>query len=144
MDKKARAEKLVHDVLVLGGSGFGMTRAGESSNEQAGQRIQARMDEERIRFVFPMANFFLCHLPSIHHHPIAGAYSMEPSRYANTINRVTWGSSANNMGMGINRELFEDMKKCAEHFCHFDDYNWCGGLPLFFYCSIIFSFPSAR
>lgn len=49
---------------------------------------------------------------------------MEPSRYANNIQRVTWGSSANNMGMGINRQLFEDMKKCAEHFCHFDDYNW--------------------
>jgi alpha-1,6-mannosyl-glycoprotein beta-1,2-N-acetylglucosaminyltransferase len=37
---------------------------------------------------------------------------------------TNWVSSKHNMGMGFNRTMWEQMKRCAPSFCNYDDYNW--------------------
>lgn len=37
---------------------------------------------------------------------------------------VKWLSSKHNMGMILNRSLWNKIRKCAKAFCTFDDYNW--------------------
>nr|XP_042895942.1 alpha-1,6-mannosyl-glycoprotein 2-beta-N-acetylglucosaminyltransferase isoform X1 [Parasteatoda tepidariorum] len=44
--------------------------------------------------------------------------------FSRKIEIVKWLSSKYNMGMVINRNLWEQIKKCAKAFCSFDDYNW--------------------
>jgi hypothetical protein len=40
------------------------------------------------------------------------------------IELTKWVSAKHNMGMAFNRELWNRIHKCREHFCNFDDYNW--------------------
>ncbi|XP_049811700.1 alpha-1,6-mannosyl-glycoprotein 2-beta-N-acetylglucosaminyltransferase isoform X2 [Schistocerca nitens] len=35
-----------------------------------------------------------------------------------------WVSSKHNMGMAFNRTTWNDIRRCAEFFCIYDDYNW--------------------
>ncbi|CAG2057897.1 unnamed protein product [Timema podura] len=35
-----------------------------------------------------------------------------------------WISSKHNMGMAFNRSTWQDIRRCAEFFCTYDDYNW--------------------
>lgn len=35
-----------------------------------------------------------------------------------------WLSTKHNMGMALNRQVWQRLKLCAEDFCTFDDYNW--------------------
>ncbi|KAK7864801.1 hypothetical protein R5R35_012289 [Gryllus longicercus] len=35
-----------------------------------------------------------------------------------------WISSKHNMGMAFNRSTWEDIRRCADFFCTYDDYNW--------------------
>ncbi|KAK2144084.1 hypothetical protein LSH36_788g03020 [Paralvinella palmiformis] len=37
---------------------------------------------------------------------------------------MNWISSKHNMGMSLNRQVWEQIKKCSKPFCEFDDYNW--------------------
>eukprot|EP00111_Clytia_hemisphaerica_P016308 TCONS_00048294-protein len=38
--------------------------------------------------------------------------------------RGQWISSQHNMGMAMYRNTWNDLKKCSEKFCAYDDYNW--------------------
>lgn len=54
-----------------------------------------------------------------------GTYkSYNYAAFSNRIEIVKWLSSCHNMGMVINRTLWDQIKKCAKVFCSFDDYNW--------------------
>ncbi|XP_067012425.1 alpha-1,6-mannosyl-glycoprotein 2-beta-N-acetylglucosaminyltransferase isoform X2 [Anabrus simplex] len=35
-----------------------------------------------------------------------------------------WVSSKHNMGMAFNRSTWEEIRRCADFFCTYDDYNW--------------------
>lgn len=35
-----------------------------------------------------------------------------------------WIASKHNMGMVLNRNTWQEIRRCAEKFCSFDDYNW--------------------
>ncbi|XP_014248655.1 alpha-1,6-mannosyl-glycoprotein 2-beta-N-acetylglucosaminyltransferase isoform X2 [Cimex lectularius] len=35
-----------------------------------------------------------------------------------------WVSSKHNMGMAFNRSVWSELRRCAQHFCSYDDYNW--------------------
>ncbi|XP_073996607.1 alpha-1,6-mannosyl-glycoprotein 2-beta-N-acetylglucosaminyltransferase isoform X1 [Rhodnius prolixus] len=35
-----------------------------------------------------------------------------------------WVSSKHNMGMALNRSVWSELRRCAKHFCSYDDYNW--------------------
>lgn len=35
-----------------------------------------------------------------------------------------WISSKHNMGMALNRTMWTAIRKCADFFCTYDDYNW--------------------
>ncbi|XP_054719136.1 alpha-1,6-mannosyl-glycoprotein 2-beta-N-acetylglucosaminyltransferase-like [Uloborus diversus] len=44
--------------------------------------------------------------------------------FSRKVEITKWISSKHNMGMVINRSLWQQIKKCAKAFCSFDDYNW--------------------
>ena len=37
---------------------------------------------------------------------------------------MPWISSKHNMGFSFNRTTWIEIRRCAEHFCSYDDYNW--------------------
>lgn len=37
---------------------------------------------------------------------------------------MPWISSKHNMGFAFNRTTWQGIRKCARHFCTYDDYNW--------------------
>ncbi|EEB09878.1 alpha-1,6-mannosyl-glycoprotein beta-1,2-N-acetylglucosaminyltransferase, putative [Pediculus humanus corporis] len=44
--------------------------------------------------------------------------------YSHRIETSNWISSRHNMGMALNRNIWNEIKKCAINFCTYDDYNW--------------------
>jgi hypothetical protein len=46
------------------------------------------------------------------------------SNLAHRVSVGIWNAGKNNMGFGINRKTWEQIKSCKEHFCNYDDYNW--------------------
>lgn len=38
--------------------------------------------------------------------------------------KSTWKSVDHNMGMAFDRNMWNEIKKCSEMFCSYDDYNW--------------------
>ncbi|KAH7732322.1 UDP-GlcNAc:a-6-D-mannoside b1,2-N-acetylglucosaminyltransferase II [Aphelenchoides avenae] len=56
-----------------------------------------------------------------------GFYLKNYKTYRNDIDKLgvhTWFSSKHNMGMAINSETWELIRKCSDLFCTYDDYNW--------------------
>lgn len=37
---------------------------------------------------------------------------------------MPWISSKHNMGFAFNRSTWKSIRKCRQHFCSYDDYNW--------------------
>lgn len=40
------------------------------------------------------------------------------------VEAMPWISSKHNMGFAFNRTTWQGIRKCARHFCTYDDYNW--------------------
>jgi alpha-1,6-mannosyl-glycoprotein beta-1,2-N-acetylglucosaminyltransferase len=46
------------------------------------------------------------------------------STLAHRVSVGIWNAGKNNMGFGMNRKTWEQIKSCKELFCSYDDYNW--------------------
>ncbi|XP_022217431.1 alpha-1,6-mannosyl-glycoprotein 2-beta-N-acetylglucosaminyltransferase isoform X4 [Drosophila obscura] len=44
--------------------------------------------------------------------------------YHSKVEVMPWVSSKHNMGFAFNRTTWTNIRKCARHFCTYDDYNW--------------------
>uniref|UniRef100_A0A340U084 Alpha-1,6-mannosyl-glycoprotein 2-beta-N-acetylglucosaminyltransferase n=1 Tax=Glossina morsitans morsitans TaxID=37546 RepID=A0A340U084_GLOMM len=44
--------------------------------------------------------------------------------YNSKVEVMPWISSKHNMGFAFNRTTWNSIRKCAKHFCSYDDYNW--------------------
>ncbi|XP_004534142.1 alpha-1,6-mannosyl-glycoprotein 2-beta-N-acetylglucosaminyltransferase isoform X3 [Ceratitis capitata] len=44
--------------------------------------------------------------------------------YNSKVEVMPWISSKHNMGFAFNRSTWSNIRKCAQHFCFYDDYNW--------------------
>ncbi|XP_073817913.1 alpha-1,6-mannosyl-glycoprotein 2-beta-N-acetylglucosaminyltransferase isoform X2 [Musca autumnalis] len=44
--------------------------------------------------------------------------------YNSKVEVMPWISSKHNMGFAFNRTTWSSIRKCAKHFCSYDDYNW--------------------
>ncbi|XP_067616709.1 alpha-1,6-mannosyl-glycoprotein 2-beta-N-acetylglucosaminyltransferase isoform X6 [Eurosta solidaginis] len=44
--------------------------------------------------------------------------------YNSKVEVMPWISSKHNMGFAFNRSTWSTIRKCAQHFCFYDDYNW--------------------
>uniref|UniRef100_A0A0N4ZCM6 Alpha-1,6-mannosyl-glycoprotein 2-beta-N-acetylglucosaminyltransferase n=1 Tax=Parastrongyloides trichosuri TaxID=131310 RepID=A0A0N4ZCM6_PARTI len=58
---------------------------------------------------------------------VLGSYKWDDNKYVNDLNKVNimqWYSSMHNMGMVIDSDLWEEITKCSQSFCTYDDYNW--------------------
>lgn len=44
--------------------------------------------------------------------------------YHSKVEVMPWVSSKHNMGFAFNRTTWSNIRKCARHFCTYDDYNW--------------------
>ncbi|KAH8326506.1 hypothetical protein KR067_009490, partial [Drosophila pandora] len=53
-------------------------------------------------------------------------YHVLPSLYSvyQKVEVMPWVSSKHNMGFAFNRTTWTNIRKCARHFCTYDDYNW--------------------
>ncbi|XP_017008871.2 alpha-1,6-mannosyl-glycoprotein 2-beta-N-acetylglucosaminyltransferase isoform X1 [Drosophila takahashii] len=53
-------------------------------------------------------------------------YHVLPSLYSvyQKVEVMPWVSSKHNMGFAFNRTTWSNIRKCARHFCTYDDYNW--------------------
>ncbi|XP_034487100.1 alpha-1,6-mannosyl-glycoprotein 2-beta-N-acetylglucosaminyltransferase isoform X2 [Drosophila innubila] len=40
------------------------------------------------------------------------------------VEAMPWISSKHNMGFAFNRTTWKSIRRCAQHFCSYDDYNW--------------------
>lgn len=56
----------------------------------------------------------------------AGNYDKVQNYGANSgkVEVANWISSRHNMGMAFTAGLWQEIKRCAQEFCNFDDYNW--------------------
>ncbi|XP_069961527.1 alpha-1,6-mannosyl-glycoprotein 2-beta-N-acetylglucosaminyltransferase isoform X2 [Bactrocera oleae] len=54
------------------------------------------------------------------------SYHVLPSLYSiyQKVEVMPWISSKHNMGFAFNRSTWSTIRKCAQHFCFYDDYNW--------------------
>ncbi|XP_061395067.1 alpha-1,6-mannosyl-glycoprotein 2-beta-N-acetylglucosaminyltransferase [Musca vetustissima] len=54
------------------------------------------------------------------------SYHVLPSLYSvyQKVEVMPWISSKHNMGFAFNRTTWTSIRKCAKHFCSYDDYNW--------------------
>ncbi|XP_017462036.1 PREDICTED: uncharacterized protein LOC108355373 isoform X3 [Rhagoletis zephyria] len=54
------------------------------------------------------------------------SYHVLPSLYSvyQKVEVMPWISSKHNMGFAFNRSTWSNIRKCAQHFCFYDDYNW--------------------
>ncbi|XP_037894948.1 alpha-1,6-mannosyl-glycoprotein 2-beta-N-acetylglucosaminyltransferase-like isoform X1 [Glossina fuscipes] len=54
------------------------------------------------------------------------SYHVLPSLYSiyQKVEVMPWISSKHNMGFAFNRTTWNSIRKCAKHFCSYDDYNW--------------------
>uniref|UniRef100_A0A0K0FVG4 Alpha-1,6-mannosyl-glycoprotein 2-beta-N-acetylglucosaminyltransferase n=1 Tax=Strongyloides venezuelensis TaxID=75913 RepID=A0A0K0FVG4_STRVS len=58
---------------------------------------------------------------------VLGSYNYNNQTYVENISKINvmdWYSSMHNMGMVIDNNLWNNMAKCSELFCSYDDYNW--------------------
>uniref|UniRef100_A0A0N5C5S0 Alpha-1,6-mannosyl-glycoprotein 2-beta-N-acetylglucosaminyltransferase n=1 Tax=Strongyloides papillosus TaxID=174720 RepID=A0A0N5C5S0_STREA len=58
---------------------------------------------------------------------VLGSYKYNNRTYVENINKINvmdWYSSMHNMGMVIDNNLWNNITKCSELFCTYDDYNW--------------------
>ncbi|CEF59747.1 Alpha-1,6-mannosyl-glycoprotein 2-beta-N-acetylglucosaminyltransferase [Strongyloides ratti] len=58
---------------------------------------------------------------------VLGSYKFDENKYIDNINKISvmqWYSSMHNMGMVIDTNLWNNINKCSELFCTYDDYNW--------------------
>jgi alpha-1,6-mannosyl-glycoprotein beta-1,2-N-acetylglucosaminyltransferase len=55
-----------------------------------------------------------------------GTYDKNPTYVTNSgkVEITDWVSNKHNMGMALNRSVWNKIKGCKEAFCRFDDYNW--------------------
>ncbi|XP_076023873.1 alpha-1,6-mannosyl-glycoprotein 2-beta-N-acetylglucosaminyltransferase [Genypterus blacodes] len=54
-----------------------------------------------------------------------GSYShIGYSSKANKVEVKAWKSTEHNMGMALSRETYQNLLKCTDTFCTYDDYNW--------------------
>ncbi|XP_034112769.1 alpha-1,6-mannosyl-glycoprotein 2-beta-N-acetylglucosaminyltransferase isoform X2 [Drosophila sulfurigaster albostrigata] len=44
--------------------------------------------------------------------------------YHSKVEAMPWISSKHNMGFAFNRTTWRSIRRCAQHFCSYDDYNW--------------------
>ncbi|KRG02374.1 alpha-1,6-mannosyl-glycoprotein 2-beta-N-acetylglucosaminyltransferase isoform X2 [Drosophila mojavensis] len=53
-------------------------------------------------------------------------YHVLPSLYSvyQKVESMPWISSKHNMGFAFNRTTWTSIRRCARHFCSYDDYNW--------------------
>ncbi|KAH8402667.1 hypothetical protein KR215_004391, partial [Drosophila sulfurigaster] len=53
-------------------------------------------------------------------------YHVLPSLYSvyQKVEAMPWISSKHNMGFAFNRTTWRSIRRCAQHFCSYDDYNW--------------------
>ncbi|XP_017848208.1 alpha-1,6-mannosyl-glycoprotein 2-beta-N-acetylglucosaminyltransferase isoform X1 [Drosophila busckii] len=53
-------------------------------------------------------------------------YHVLPSLYSvyQKVEAMPWISSKHNMGFAFNRTTWMSIRRCARHFCSYDDYNW--------------------
>ncbi|KAH8408015.1 hypothetical protein KR222_011106, partial [Zaprionus bogoriensis] len=53
-------------------------------------------------------------------------YHVLPSLYSvyQKVEAMPWISSKHNMGFAFNRTTWTSIRRCARHFCTYDDYNW--------------------
>ncbi|EDW58385.1 alpha-1,6-mannosyl-glycoprotein 2-beta-N-acetylglucosaminyltransferase isoform X1 [Drosophila virilis] len=53
-------------------------------------------------------------------------YHVLPSLYSvyQKVESMPWISSKHNMGFAFNRTTWTSIRRCARHFCTYDDYNW--------------------
>ncbi|KAH8383288.1 hypothetical protein KR009_007721, partial [Drosophila setifemur] len=54
------------------------------------------------------------------YHVLPSLYSV----YQKVVEVMPWVSSKHNMGFAFNRTTWNNIRKCARHFCTYDDYNW--------------------
>ncbi|XP_037809088.1 alpha-1,6-mannosyl-glycoprotein 2-beta-N-acetylglucosaminyltransferase isoform X1 [Lucilia sericata] len=54
------------------------------------------------------------------------SYHVLPSLYSvyQKVEVMPWISSKHNMGFAFNRSTWNSIRKCRQHFCSYDDYNW--------------------
>lgn len=80
-----------------------------------------------LYFVYPMNHCLMLLIPQIRESQLPQIlipFDALSLVYFGQVEAMPWISSKHNMGFAFNRTTWQGIRKCARHFCTYDDYNW--------------------